>query len=91
MRELRNVIERAMLFAEGERLTPSDLSTIAESKAAAEGQLLPPAGLNLDELEKSMVVQALERAEGNRTRAGKLLGISRDQVRYRIDKFGLEG
>jgi transcriptional regulator with PAS, ATPase and Fis domain len=90
VRELRNAIERAMLFAEGEKLVPSDLSTIAERAAVAETYLLPPGGVDLDELEKSMVVQALERSRGNRTRAGELLGISRDQVRYRIEKFGLE-
>jgi DNA-binding NtrC family response regulator len=90
VRELRNAIERAMLFAEGEQLVPSDLSTIAEKAAVAETYLLPPGGVDLDELEKSMVVQALERAKGNRTRAGELLGISRDQVRYRIEKFHLE-
>ena len=90
VRELRNAIERAMLFAEGDLLAPSDLSTIAERASVAETYLLPPGGVNLDELEKCMVVQALERARGNRTRAGELLGISRDQVRYRIEKFGLE-
>jgi len=90
VRELRNAIERAMLFAAGEKLTPEDLSTIGGKQAVAKSYLLPPSGVNLDELEKSMVVQALVRAKGNRTRAGELLGISRDQVRYRIEKFNLE-
>ena len=43
----------------------------------------------LEEVERQLVVQALERARGNQTRAGQLLGINRDQVRYRIEKFGL--
>jgi transcriptional regulator with GAF, ATPase, and Fis domain len=43
----------------------------------------------LEDVERQLVVQALERAGGNQTRAGHLLGINRDQVRYRIEKFGL--
>ena len=50
---------------------------------------LPPEGVALDEVEQQLVVQALERCGGNQTRAGALLGINRDQVRYRIEKFGL--
>ena len=50
---------------------------------------LPPEGVNLDEVERQLVIQALERCGGNQTHAGALLGINRDQVRYRIEKFGL--
>jgi DNA-binding NtrC family response regulator len=46
-------------------------------------------GVNLEEVERQLLVQALERAGGNQTQAGQLLGINRDQVRYRIEKFGL--
>jgi two-component system response regulator AtoC len=49
---------------------------------------LPPTGVCLDEVEKDLVRQALEAAEGNQTRAAQLLGISRDQLRYRMQKFG---
>jgi len=52
---------------------------------------LPPQGVPLETVERTLVEQALERAGGNRTRAGELLGLTRDQVRYRIDKFGLDG
>jgi two-component system response regulator AtoC len=47
-------------------------------------------GVVLDDVERSLVVQALERAGGNRTRAAALLGLHRDQIRYRIEKFGLK-
>ena len=51
---------------------------------------LPAGGLNLEEAERRLVVQALERTGWNQTRAAKLLGLNRDQIRYRIEKFKLE-
>jgi len=51
---------------------------------------LPAGGLDLEQLERSMVVQALERTAWNQTRAAALLGLNRDQIRYRIEKFKLE-
>ena len=50
---------------------------------------LPANGVDLDQLERSLVIQALKRAAGNQTRAAALLGLNRDQIRYRIEKFGL--
>jgi two-component system response regulator AtoC len=88
IRELRNAIERAMLLADRDLIEPDDFSTLTRSVAAAQFRL-PAEGLNLDEVERQLVVQALERAGGNQTQAGQLLGINRDQVRYRIEKFGL--
>jgi DNA-binding NtrC family response regulator len=88
IRELRNAIERAMLLADGELIGPEDFTTLTRSVAATQFRL-PAEGLNLDEVERQLVVQALERAGGNQTQAGQLLGINRDQVRYRIEKFGL--
>ena len=55
-----------------------------------EGVELPPNGIDLEKLERSLVVQALERSAWNQTRAAALLGVNRDQIRYRIEKFGLE-
>jgi transcriptional regulator with GAF, ATPase, and Fis domain len=50
---------------------------------------LPPEGVNLEEVERQLLVQALDRSGGNQTHAAQLLGINRDQVRYRVEKFGL--
>ena len=88
VRELRNVIERTMLLLDKEWIAADDLPALP---SAAAGSLfhLPTIGVNLDELERALVVQALERSHGNQTRAGQLLGMNRDQVRYRIEKFGL--
>ncbi|MCB9598028.1 MAG: sigma-54-dependent Fis family transcriptional regulator [Sandaracinaceae bacterium] len=95
VRELRNAIERAVLLAEHDTLEPEDfahLGAMASSPVAGHGTApfaLPPEGLSLVGLEEDLVRQALERTHGNRTRAARLLGMNRDQIRYRIEKFGL--
>jgi transcriptional regulator with PAS, ATPase and Fis domain len=88
VRELRNAIERAMLLADKDRLAPDDFTTLSRSTQVATFRL-PPEGVNLEDVERQLLVQALERSHGNQTRAGALIGINRDQVRYRIEKFGL--
>jgi two-component system response regulator AtoC len=88
IRELRNVVERAVLLAERDILTPEQFPMFV-ARPAASGFELPPGGVNLEELERDLVVQALARAGGNQTRAAALLGLNRDQIRYRIEKFGL--
>ncbi len=90
VRELRNVIERAMLLCEGDRLVPEDFLVLAARPAIEPGFRLPPAGIALDELERDLVVQALRRTGGNQTQAARLLHLNRDQIRYRIEKFGLD-
>ena len=89
VREVRNAVERAMLLSEGPWLEPSDFPVLGSPVKAAHGISLPAEGVKLDELERSLVVQALERSGGNQTRAATLLGLNRDQIRYRIEKFGL--
>jgi two-component system response regulator AtoC len=89
IREVRNAVERAMLLAEGQWLEPQDFPAVAARRHAAHDIALPPEGVDLDQLEKSLVVQALERTGHNQTRAATLLGLNRDQIRYRIEKFGL--
>ena len=91
IRELRNAVERAMLLGEGRMLTLDDFPmTSAGAARLTEGVALPANGINLEELERSLVVQALERSGWNQTRAAALLGLNRDQIRYRIEKFKLE-
>jgi transcriptional regulator with GAF, ATPase, and Fis domain len=70
-------------------LEPSDFPALTVSAPVASGLSLPAEGVNLEDLERSLVVQALDRAGGNQTRAATLLGLNRDQIRYRIEKFGL--
>jgi two-component system NtrC family response regulator len=95
VRELRNLIERAVLLAESADLEPSDFETAHTLRAPTEpgggrGVELPEQGLDIEEVEKKLVMLALERTRGNQTRAAALLGLHRDQIRYRIEKFGLK-
>lgn len=90
IRELRNAVERAMLLVERDWLKPEDFTTLTRTVGAPTRFQLPPDGVNLEEVERQLLVQALERARGNQTHAGQMLGINRDQVRYRIEKFGLQ-
>jgi two-component system response regulator AtoC len=88
IREMRNAIERAMLLVDQDWLQPGDFTTLTRTVTPADFKL-PAEGISLDEVERQLLVQALERSGGNQTQAGQLLGINRDQVRYRIEKFGL--
>jgi len=88
IRELRNVVERAMLLLEGEWILPADVTGLVHAGGTMLFHL-PPEGVDLEQVERQLLQQALERAHGNQTQAGHLLGINRDQVRYRIEKFNL--
>jgi transcriptional regulator with PAS, ATPase and Fis domain len=89
VRELRNATERAMLLTMGDTLEPADFPIATAEGTATHAVALPPQGLDLDETERSLVLQALERTGWNQTRAAKLLGLNRDQIHYRIEKFKL--
>jgi DNA-binding NtrC family response regulator len=91
IRELRNAVERAMLLAEGEELTIGHYPNVEHrGPDLSESVELPAGGIDLEQLERSLVVQALQRSGWNQTKAATLLGLNRDQIRYRIEKFKLE-
>ncbi|HEY7785441.1 MAG TPA: sigma-54 dependent transcriptional regulator [Pyrinomonadaceae bacterium] len=96
VRELRNVIERVLILEDSDVITteylPGDLTgasgeTLASGSKPTSPFVLPSGGIALDEVEMSLVQQAIERSEGNQTRAAELLRISRDQLRYRLKKL----
>jgi DNA-binding NtrC family response regulator len=93
VRELRNLVERAVLLSDSDVLQPGDFESVRPPQSSEGnghgGFSLPVEGVQLEEVEKLLVIQALERAGGNQTRAATLLGLHRDQIRYRIEKFGL--
>jgi len=91
------VIERALILEDADKITteylpggllaPSRLAQAPAADAASTRFVLPSEGISLDEAELSFVRQAIERSGGNQTRAAELLGISRDQLRYRLKKL----
>ena len=100
VRELRNIIERALILEDDELITTKYLPPgfIVERQSGVRGNaqadadgaiafVLPPEGILLDEVELSLVKQAITQSGGNQTRAAELLGISRDQLRYRLKKL----
>ena len=87
VRELKNAIERALLLADGDALVPEDFALLGSPAERPQTVVLPTEGLNLEALERELVRQALARTGGNQTRAGALLGLTRDQIRYRLEKY----
>ncbi len=92
VRQVRNVIERAMVLEDGDMLGPDNIILEAGELSADPDQPLSAAAgdASLEEVERAMLVQALERCQGNQTRAAKALGVTRDTLRYRIKKYGLK-
>lgn len=90
IRELRNAVERAMLLADGDWLEPEHFPMAVSRRSAAGHYDLPDEGIVLEQVERELVMQALTRTGWNHTKAAALLGLNRDQIRYRIEKFGLE-
>ena len=92
VRELRNAIERAIILADGGYIRSEHLPVSATRKAPAAGEAntaLPAGGVNIDAIERSLVIKALAQARHNKTRAAKLLGLTRAQLYSRIEKYGL--
>jgi transcriptional regulator with PAS, ATPase and Fis domain len=93
VRELRNAIERAVILADGGVIRSEHLPVTAPRSAVKADDTpsgpLPAGGINLEAIERSLVVRALTQARHNKTRAAKLLGLTRAQLYSRIEKYGL--
>jgi transcriptional regulator with GAF, ATPase, and Fis domain len=94
VRELRNAIERAVILADGGFIRSEHLPVTAPRPSAVKADdtpsgPLPAGGVNLEAIERSLVVRALTQARHNKTRAAKLLGLTRAQLYSRIEKYGL--
>lgn len=89
VRELRNVLERAVLNQAGERLTGADLQQFGLAAASVKNHAAETEGYSLNAVERAHLVSALEANRWNVSKAAKLLGISRDTLRYRMEKHGL--
>jgi DNA-binding NtrC family response regulator len=89
VRELRNIIERAVILEPGELISPRHLALGVAGQMTEDAISLPEGGIALEEVEKTLVAQALERSNGNQSEAAKLLKITRFALRTRMKKFAL--
>jgi len=100
VRELSHVIERAVLWSQGAVLEESQLSLTLQGEPEARATepdspltipgILPPKGTDLAQWEKAMIEQALRESGGNQTQTAQRLGVSRDTLRYRLKKYGIQ-
>jgi DNA-binding NtrC family response regulator len=96
VRELENIIERAVAFSEGATLDVGDIRLdlsprFAAGDSAASGAAVPfpPEGITLEQYEDEIIREALRRAGGNKSQAARLLGLSRNALRYRLSRMGM--
>jgi DNA-binding NtrC family response regulator len=93
VRELRNMLEQAVLMAQGDAITPDELlfpgPVPAQEHAAAATANVPGQPLNLEGMERQFLTEALARADWNVTHAARMLGLSRDALRYRMEKYNI--
>src|SRR5437762_12503623 len=93
VRQLESAIERAILLCEGDMITPADLPSEVqqEEKGTSAGAFkLPPEGISFEEVEKNLILQAMEQTDYNITKAAKLLGMTFRTLQYRLEKFGIK-
>jgi DNA-binding NtrC family response regulator len=93
VRELENVVERSVLLAQGPRVEAGDVkidTAPRRSAAPAGGDHFLPEGMTLDQYEQSVIREALKRADGNKSQAARLLGLTRNALRYRLAQMGIE-
>ncbi len=94
VRQLESATERAILLCEEGRITPDDLppEMLSQTSAAVSNDLfkLPPEGVNFEDVERSLIMQAMERTDNNITKSAKLLGLTFRTLQYRLEKFGIK-
>jgi transcriptional regulator with GAF, ATPase, and Fis domain len=93
IRELRNICERLVIrLRGGDTISEADVRAcgLGPAPGSSPTVAIPDAGIDLDELEKSLVVEALQRTDWNQTEAARLLGISVDRMNNRVKKWGLK-
>ncbi|MDT4952156.1 MAG: hypothetical protein QOJ02_294 [Acidobacteriota bacterium] len=93
VRQLESAIERAILLCEGDLITVEDLplEVRQESRPQAEGAFkLPPEGIAFEDVERSLIMQAMEQTDYNITKSAKLLGLTFRTLQYRLEKFGIK-
>lgn len=90
VRELQNVLERSLVLCTAEELGAADLKFDTARRPAPAAEYFVPDGMTLDEYEQSILREALKRAGGNKSQAARLLGLTRNALRYRLSQMGIE-
>ncbi len=93
VRELENVVERSILLARGPRVEADDVkidTAPGRTRALTASDAFLPEGMTLDQYEQSILREALKRANGNKSQAARLLGLTRNALRYRLTQMGIE-
>src|SRR6266478_1433280 len=93
VRQLESAIERAILLCEGDQITIDDLplEVRQESRPVSEGAFkLPPEGISFEDVERDLIMQAMEQTDYNITKSAKLLGLTFRTLQYRLEKFGIK-
>lgn len=101
VRQLESAIERAILLCENDTITNDDLPPemfterggrvqTASAASGSEQFILPPQGINWEDVERSLIMQAMERTDNNITKSAKLLGLTFRTLQYRLEKFGVK-
>ena len=94
VRQLESALERAILLCEDDTVTLDDMPPeMTQARAASSsGDLfkLPPEGVNFEEVERSLIMQAMDRTDNNITKSAKLLGLTFRTLQYRLEKFGFK-
>jgi transcriptional regulator with PAS, ATPase and Fis domain len=97
VRQLESAIERAILLCENDTVTLEDLPPEMTQSSnggapSSSGDLfkLPPDGVNFEDVERSLIMQAMDRTDNNITKSAKLLGLTFRTLQYRLEKFGVK-
>src|SRR5690242_1127467 len=90
VRELENVIERSLVMCPGTRLDAADIKLEMAPRSRVQADHFLPEGMTLDQYEQDIIREALRRADGNKSQAARLLGLTRNALRYRLTQMGLE-
>ena len=94
VRQLESAIERAVLLCENELITiedlPPEMTQSTGGSSSADLFKLPPEGVNFEDVERSLIMQAMDRTDNNITKSAKLLGLTFRTLQYRLEKFGFK-
>jgi DNA-binding NtrC family response regulator len=94
IRQLESAIERAILLCEDDIIRiddlPPEMTQPGYTRASGELFKLPPEGINFEDVERSLIMQAMDRTDNNITKSAKLLGLTFRTLQYRLEKFGIK-